>query len=668
MVRVMTSHSVAAAVACAVSLLASACTSGVQATSAVAFPQGMTLELHRVAETSHSESYRRRRMQDVDGKMGVVPLNPGLGTHYAWVYAGTPPQRASVIADTGSSLMAFPCSGCTGCGEHTDEPFAALNSSTLTHVTCGDANPFFKCKSCSELSNMCSISQAYMEGSSWDATVVDDIVFLGGDNSSHNEHVRDQFGTRFMFGCQNKETGLFISQVADGIMGLANNDNNLVAKLYKEKKIPSKLFSLCFADGGGSMSMGVPDTARHKGEIEYAKLAPDTSHTDFYNVNVRDIRVGNVSIDAPQNSFIHGHFIVDSGTTDSYLPSSMKKPFEAAFEKVTGLKYQASGGGCKGYTNEQLDALPNIQVVLEAENGDDLVLQVTPDQYLIQEQNKFCANIFLTEFSGGVIGANIMLDRDVIFDSGNNRVGFVEADCAYRNLETSADVTPASSTTPSEGHPPGVVASSETEKATSSPSPAPEPTTVAPTPVPTSAPPTTAPTSRPEPTLAPSTPKPTAASSTPSPVADAAVDFDSEKSVAPTTSSPAPTTNPASSATTHKDHETTETVDEHPMVLTVVGTILVAVFLLVVVASIKLKGKKKDHNWSRVKENEEDEDDEEEGLGSHARPSKNAHGKHQLRSDEVGSDDDDDEEDEDEIFDRSAHEDTKHDTRMLERL
>lgn len=124
-------------------------------------------------------------------------------------------------------------------------------------------------------------------------------------------------------------------------------------------------------------------------------------YSDFYNVNVRDIRVGNVSIDAPQNSFIHGHFIVDSGTTDSYLPSSMKKPFEAAFEKVTGLKYQASGGGCKGYTNEQLDALPNIQVVLEAENGDDLVLQVTPDQYLIQEQNKFCANIFLTEFSGG---------------------------------------------------------------------------------------------------------------------------------------------------------------------------------------------------------------------------------------------------------------------------
>lgn len=132
-------------------------------------------------------------------------------------------------------------------------------------------------------------------------------------------------------------------------------------------------------------------------------------------------------------------------------------------------------------------------------------------------------------------------------------------------------------------------------------------------------------------------------------------------------------TSSSSTATTHKDHETTESVDEHPMVLTVVGTILVVVFLLVVAASIKLKGKKKDHNWSRVKENEEDEDDEEAGLDSHARSKKTSHGKHQLRSDEMGSDDDDDDdddEDEDEIFDRSSHdhEDTKHDTRMLERL
>ncbi|KAF1328638.1 Aspartyl protease, partial [Globisporangium splendens] len=636
-------------------------------------PQGMTLQLHRIEDhaKTHSEVYRRRRLQNVDGELEVVPLNLGLGTHYAWVYAGTPPQRASVITDTGSGLMAFPCSGCTGCGDHTDQPFAAAASSTLTHVTCAAANPFFtpKCKNCgADTSQMCNISQAYMEGSSWDATVVEDIVYLGDADSLHNEQMRNQFGTHFMFGCQNHETGLFISQVADGIMGLSNNDDNLVAKLYKEKKIPNKLFSLCFGYDGGSMSIGVPDTARHKGKIAYAKLGPDPTRSHFYNVMLRDVRIGNDTIDAPAKSYSQGHFIVDSGTTDSYLPSSMKAAFEAAFEKVTGLKYQASGAGCKGYTDEDLDALPNIQIVLEAEDGGDLVLEVTPDQYLIQESGgHYCASVFLTEFSGGVIGANIMTDRDVIFDSGSQRVGFVDADCAYSNAT-------APSSAPRDKPAPGVVASSNVDTSKTSPTPNPSPKHVLPpaptlTPVPSPTPglkptvaPTTAPT--PKPTL-----RPTVAPS-PIPVA-ASVDFDTESSKSSSESAPVLTPVPESTATTsttHLNHANTASEDEHPMVLTIVGTVLVAVFLLVVAASIKFKKNKKDHNWSRVKENEDDVDDEEEELDPHVR-SKKSRGKQPLRSDDIDSDDDDDD-DEDEIFDREAHnhEDTKHDTRMLERL
>lgn len=122
---------------------------------------------------------------------------------------------------------------------------------------------------------------------------------------------------------------------------------------------------------------------------------------DFYNVNLRDVRIANLSINASASSLTRGHFIVDSGTTDSYLPSSMRSAFESAFKLVTGLDYQTSGAGCKGFNDEQLAALPNIQVVLEAEDGSDLVLQIPPDQYLIQEKGRYCANVFLTEFSGG---------------------------------------------------------------------------------------------------------------------------------------------------------------------------------------------------------------------------------------------------------------------------
>jgi hypothetical protein len=192
------------------------------------------------------------------------------------VYAGTPPQRASVIADTGSGLMAFPCSGCDGCGSHTDQPFQADNSSTLVHVTCAQQS-FFQCKECRDTSNTCGISQSYMEGSSWKASVVEDVVFLGGEASFQDEAMRDRYGTHFQFGCQSSETGLFVTQVADGIMGLSNTENHIVAKLHRENKIASNLFSLCFTEQGGTMSVGQPNTKAHRGDISYAKVISDRS-------------------------------------------------------------------------------------------------------------------------------------------------------------------------------------------------------------------------------------------------------------------------------------------------------------------------------------------------------------------------------------------------------
>jgi hypothetical protein len=81
---------------------------------------------------------------------------------------------------------------------------------------------FFQCDTCKK-DDVCDISQAYMEGSTWKATAVEDIVYLGGENSNNSTHLRDQFGTRMMFGCQTSETGLFLTQIPNGIMGLGND-------------------------------------------------------------------------------------------------------------------------------------------------------------------------------------------------------------------------------------------------------------------------------------------------------------------------------------------------------------------------------------------------------------------------------------------------------------
>ncbi|KAG7401058.1 hypothetical protein PHYBOEH_003253 [Phytophthora boehmeriae] len=683
---------------------------------------GFTMELHRLPEHNiHPEKYARRLNSDEDGPE-IVPLHIGLGTHYTWVYAGTPPQRASVIADTGSGIMAFPCSGCNGCGNHTDQPFEANNSSTLVHVTCS-SDTFFQCKECMTNTATCGISQSYMEGSSWKASVVEDVVYLGGDSSFTDEKMRNQYGTHFQFGCQSSETGLFVTQVADGIMGLSNTNNHIVAKLYRENKISNNLFSLCFAEKGGTMSVGDPNTLAHRGEISYAKVITDHSKGHFYSVQMKDIRIGGKSIKADETAYTRGHYIVDSGTTDSYLPRAVKTEFLQLFKEVTGRDYQ-DGSTCTAFSKEDVKSLPTLQYVMEAygEEGGEIILEVPPEQYLLATNNgnSFCGGIHLSENSGGVIGANIMTDRDVIFDLGNQRVGFVDADCMY---QASMDARMSPTTTPA-ANDNGISSGSEENNLVPTKTTATVPTatpvaatTVAPTLAPTPAPtPTPTPALTPSPTASPTptpnaTPAPTpVASASPTPkVTDAvtrepmpvtttavstasstsqATDAATSQSLSSEAASnqtytalsqdarPSGTQSSSSSAT---DISATKGGESgggaHPMVLTIVGAVLVVGFLLMMLISVSRRRQNagKEALWSRVKGSEEDEDDDDEEEFGLVRKEKKVTSKHQRLEMEEEDDDDDQNsssDEEDEVFDRKnvQNDESKVDPRTLERL
>ena len=143
----------------------------------------------------------------------ITPLSQGYGTHFSYVYVGTPPQRQSVIVDTGSHYTAFPCTGCSQCGQHTDAYWDLKNSSTAKISKCGK--------------DPCSFGQSYSEGSSWKAFKVVDKFWVGGVDVKQLDG--GDKAIDFMFGCQTSETGLFRTQLADGIMGMAmaNAPNSL---------------------------------------------------------------------------------------------------------------------------------------------------------------------------------------------------------------------------------------------------------------------------------------------------------------------------------------------------------------------------------------------------------------------------------------------------------
>ena len=184
-------------------------------------------EQRQYSRYEHDLRRRRRRLQQGEEEQSQdqqwVPLSQGYGTHYATVWVGSPtPQRKSVIVDTGSHYTAFPCKGCVGCGEeyHTDLYFDYEASKTFVPLGCDECSNGAKCTD-----NRCILTQSYTEGSSWTAFQAQDVFFCGGTNVLDAADPNDRrFATEFQFGCQMHETGLFVTQLADGIMGRKTHD------------------------------------------------------------------------------------------------------------------------------------------------------------------------------------------------------------------------------------------------------------------------------------------------------------------------------------------------------------------------------------------------------------------------------------------------------------
>lgn len=175
---------------------------------------------------------RSRQLASSDQSLQVAALYQGYGTHYADLWCGSPPQRQTVIVDTGSGVTAFPCSGCSDCGVpkyHIDKLFVEDDSSTFKKLTCNECLRGH-CKGTSDAGE-CSIGMSYQEGSSWTAYEGQDLCYVGGMHETavskqqaigHSDDLDPFIATNFAFdlkfGCQTRLTGLFRTQLADGIM------------------------------------------------------------------------------------------------------------------------------------------------------------------------------------------------------------------------------------------------------------------------------------------------------------------------------------------------------------------------------------------------------------------------------------------------------------------
>ena len=365
------------------------------------------------------------------------------GTHFAEMFIGSPPQRQTLIIDTGSHYMSFPCKGCSLCGSHNSDYFSLGYSHTAEVLGCTRCEE--KATRCE--GDRCVFSQRYVEGSSWSAVQVEDFVWLGGSTKMSSADMMEKCeGIKYVFGCQMEETGLFVEQKADGILGLAMHENGFVSHLYEMGVVDNKVFTLCFHKEGGLISFGGGGSDRATDNFE-TDLRTDKGH---FAVDVVGLYLGGEEVvsaddadadadadagadaDADREGtnilqkFNTGKgTIIDSGTTDTYLNAAVAKRFRAVWKKVVG---KAIDNRLRVYETEEKNKLPMISLKVKGGGSFDIL----PENYLeaaAEGGNFFVNRIYLDEEDGAVLGANAMFGKSIRFDESLMRISVEESNC-----------------------------------------------------------------------------------------------------------------------------------------------------------------------------------------------------------------------------------------------
>jgi len=411
---------------------------------------------------------------------GTMPFNSSDhsdGVESAWLYGninryayyfadlriGSSAQRVSVIVDTGSRLVGFPCKGCPKCGHHIDPAFDTASSQSFKWLPCGvTSNPAW-CE------GHCCYSETYSEGSTIRGFWFKDMVQLG-DSFTRNPPVQARMG------CHRAENKLFYTQRANGIMGLApsypmlggnSSRPTFLQDLFRDKPhVSSEMFSICLATWGGKLTVGGYDCSRHinpqglnancRSHNSISASHHCTLKRPCHNDGTKWIRMRATHYyfvfpkamvlegkDVARNERAFGVTIIDSGTTYTYFPGPMFRNLQASLHSYCqehqgcGAQVErphvgmAAGSECWRLLDSA--AGPQWFPTLALEFDDGQRIDWPPRRYLHQrgDPNVWCQTFMENNLDQTVLGISWMIHKDIIFDltPSQQRLGVAEAQC-----------------------------------------------------------------------------------------------------------------------------------------------------------------------------------------------------------------------------------------------
>lgn len=425
--------------------------------------------------------------------IAIMTTQPTLGQHYekffevdggpeymyyfSKFYIGTPAVEQSAIIDTGSDTLAFPCDHCEGndCGTHQDPRFHSSKSKTFGFdISCSYKMSYHN-------HQVCQFVKSYAEGSSLLGFLAEDYIKFKDSRRVNdyklaklNAMLKKDLKMKAEFGCTTKETGLFKTQYADGILGL-DNDSSLIESLQtKNSKHEAKVFSfgLCFHNTGGIMSVdlrnlkGADDKTtmltKQLNDYKNPLIIPYNDDSSYYEVTVSHFSIfkgGKVYNEIKNLEPIR--MMVDSGTTFSHFPQQyISRILEelnsyckgdpkrcgqipnARFNEDSCLELRQPD---ENYKNERelLRTFPDIRIHI---SGSRQAYVLLPKNYFYKEYLddgpqrgkgivRLCMALKSQDEEKIILGAFSMIDHYFYFDRKSKQLKIFKENCYLRTAE-----------------------------------------------------------------------------------------------------------------------------------------------------------------------------------------------------------------------------------------
>jgi len=413
----------------------------------------------------------------------------GEGTHFIDVFVGSPAQKRILAVSSGADFTAFPCQGCTLCGNIISFYQQSL-SPTFSTMPCGRCVGGQREDVCDSNREFC-VARGYnlVDKSAWTAYEARDVFYVGGADAEleakgifdpEGTDVAETHGFPLVFACQTEASGWYASQVQDGIMGFSTARTSFINQMVFQDKLKYPRFCMCFEKkvlmGSDMRSAGVVTLGGYNPRIldspmVYVQNIAQEGETR-YKVYVRNIyfrqgggqsivpdrerqSVVRLNLDSDTFNAKNGGTILDSGVPMLVFDESIQESFKAEWKKMVGQKFTL--GKLMLSENEVL-ALPTIIIQIRAHDGVDTsfdprtlpnmagdrdpknpfdgLLAIPATHYMERNPSTgtYRARIVLDSKLGSFLGINAMEGHAFVYDLREDRIGFSESyNCKPKN-------------------------------------------------------------------------------------------------------------------------------------------------------------------------------------------------------------------------------------------